>query len=621
MSYNIKDFVEQNWSVKYIYLILTCLLSVQVDSNAQNLVPNPSFEEIIECPYHLHDMRSLKDWFILPEHEGSANQFHSCATEERQQVPENAWGYQHPATGEGYIGFIQYWVQWPEYREYTYVKLDTVLSEGTTYTVSLKYSLPNESKYASNHFGIYFTDTVEHSAEYEGPFSRTPHLSTSSFMTDTSGWNPLEWHYTAQGFEQYMLIGSFLSDSVIPLIQVLGDSIAQTYSGCCYAYLYIDDVSITPCTDIQVDLGNDTSFCHNVPYLLDASVPNGQYTWQDGTTNSTFLATESGIYQIEVLVDGCIVKDSIAITYYSDDLLHIGGDSTFCTGDSVELDAEFPAAIAYEWSVGSTHPNLIVQTPGQYWVTVDVGECSIFDTINVTQMDPPDLDLGADTFLCDGTSWLIDLHIPNASYTWQDSSSFSSYNITHSGTYWVHVVQAVCEVTDSISIIYLDPPTIDLGPDTILCKDTPYLLDATNPMANYYWQDMSTQPTYEVFQSGTYSVSVDRCGVVSDTVEVQYGNCNCKLFMPTIFTPNQDGRNDKLKPMFNCDIHRNGLEDYAFRVYNRWGEKVFATSFVEDEWDGTSEGITLETSVFTYVVSYQFGEIEHAITGVILLLR
>lgn len=77
---------------------------------------------------------------------------------------------------------------------------------------------------------------------------------------------------------------------------------------------------------------------------------------------------------------------------------------------------------------------------------------------------------------------------------------------------------------DNFSIISNSPP-INLGNDTTLCQGGTLTLDATTSNATYLWQDNSTNPVFNVTQSGTYWVEVTTgCGVVSDTIKVDYFN-------------------------------------------------------------------------------------------------
>ncbi|MEQ9404475.1 MAG: gliding motility-associated C-terminal domain-containing protein [Cyclobacteriaceae bacterium] len=64
---------------------------------------------------------------------------------------------------------------------------------------------------------------------------------------------------------------------------------------------------------------------------------------------------------------------------------------------------------------------------------------------------------------------------------------------------------------------------LELGADTIICNQSPLLLDATYESSSYRWQDGSIESTLQVTQTGTYWVHVENsCGIVSDTIRVEY---------------------------------------------------------------------------------------------------
>lgn len=73
---------------------------------------------------------------------------------------------------------------------------------------------------------------------------------------------------------------------------------------------------------------------------------------------------------------------------------------------------------------------------------------------------------------------------------------------------------------DSILFQLPSPPTLDLGPDVILCVDSTVVFDAGAGFYKYLWQDGSTSKTFFASQSGYYWVEVtDSCGFTQhDTV-------------------------------------------------------------------------------------------------------
>lgn len=77
-------------------------------------------------------------------------------------------------------------------------------------------------------------------------------------------------------------------------------------------------------------------------------------------------------------------------------------------------------------------------------------------------------------------------------------------------TYTITIYDAFgCSYDTTLNITVINTPTVDLGPDTILCAGTIYTLDAGNPFANsYLWSTGAVSPTVQVNQTGTYYVEV-----------------------------------------------------------------------------------------------------------------
>jgi hypothetical protein len=82
----------------------------------------------------------------------------------------------------------------------------------------------------------------------------------------------------------------------------------------------------------------------------------------------------------------------------------LGRDTALCPGATVLLKA-LPslAGATYRWQDGSTSPTLLAQRPGWYWVEVtNAAGCSQRDSLHVSALPLPAVDLGPDTVLCVG---------------------------------------------------------------------------------------------------------------------------------------------------------------------------------------------------------------------------
>jgi gliding motility-associated-like protein len=92
-----------------------------------------------------------------------------------------------------------------------------------------------------------------------------------------------------------------------------------------------------------------------------------------------------------------------------------------------------------------------------------------------------------------------------------------------------------------------------------------------------------------------------------------------ELIIPNAFTPNDDGLNDEfniLNPIF--------FPVFSFRIFNRWGQEVFATSDVLKGWDGTYDSINQEIGMYVWMIIYEKANEpgkQYILRGTVTLLR
>ncbi|MCO6494163.1 MAG: T9SS type A sorting domain-containing protein, partial [Bacteroidetes bacterium] len=210
-----------------------------------------------------------------------------------------------------------------------------------------------------------------------------------------------------------------------------------------------DTIQITE-SDLELDLGNDTIFCHNTFIHLDAKNIGSTYTWSDGSANQTFTANQTGQYWVNVYKDRCMISDSIQITE-SDLELDLGNDTIFCHNTFIHLDAKNIGS-TYTWSDGSANQTFTANQTGKYWVNVYKDRCMISDSIQITESDL-ELDLGNDTTFCEGLSLMLNAHNTGAAYLWSTNQASQTINVNQTGNYWVRVSKDGCYITDTIDII------------------------------------------------------------------------------------------------------------------------------------------------------------------------
>ncbi len=292
----------------------------------------------------------------------------------------------------------------------------------------------------------------------------------------------------------------------------------------------IDDSGLLVEAATDTAVGGDTLIiCDGemVDLLADWD-PSLDFLWSTGETTNEITVTESGTYWVNVMVGGDCVVFSDTVTIILDDaFFDLGPDLTICDGADVLLDPGFFDGATYEWQDGSTDQTFLAGADGLYWVTVDAEFCSHTDSINVL-FDVLEVDLGADTSLCEGELLVLDAENPGATYEWNDGSTDQTLTVTESGSYWVLVDNGICENPDTIDVTY-SSVLVDLGDDTTLCAAASLLLDA-GPGFSYLWNDGATTQTITVTIADTYSVTITD-GVCSsfDEIEVDFSTPVCNF--------------------------------------------------------------------------------------------
>src|SRR5688500_1986363 len=127
--------------------------------DAQNLVLNGGFNQMIGCPTALSMIDSTAFW-TNPTINGTPDYFHQCGNPFFAGVPVNGLGYQQPFNGEGYAGVHRWQQGLINYREYLHGELATPLVAGQCYYFEMYISLANFSEYNSPDIGVLFSDTM-----------------------------------------------------------------------------------------------------------------------------------------------------------------------------------------------------------------------------------------------------------------------------------------------------------------------------------------------------------------------------------------------------------------------------------------------------------------------------
>lgn len=289
-----------------------------------------------------------------------------------------------------------------------------------------------------------------------------------------------------------------------------------TLNGCTVS----DSIAIEERPVPTIDLGTDTFICKGDSLILDATYTGATYQWNDLTNDSTLTIKTGGDYWVDVTLNGCTVSDSISVDERPFPTVNLGTDTFICTGDSLILDATYMGA-TYQWNDMTMNSTQTVKTGGDYWVTLSLKGCSYSDTVAVEERPVPSVELGNDSFFCGNDSILLDATYTMATYLWNDMTTNASLWARSTGTYSVEVILNACTYKDTVSITQRSLPVVDLGRDTTICSNENLVLNANLAGASYQWNDMSTNPTLAVGQTGLYwvEVTLNQCKS-SDSISV-----------------------------------------------------------------------------------------------------
>ena len=91
--------------------------------------------------------------------------------------------------------------------------------------------------------------------------------------------------------------------------------------------------------------------------------------------------------------------------------------------------------------------------------------------------------------------------------------------------------------------------------------------------------------------------------------------------MPNIFTPNGDAKNNRFKPVFPNESQE--INEWNLKIFNRWGQVIFASTNVSNAWDGSENGAQSPEGVYYFTLIYKLEctESEQTFQGSVELLR
>ena len=304
--------------------------------------------------------------------------------------------------------------------------------------------------------------------------------------------------------------------------------------------------------------------------------------------------------------------------------------------DSVAISWNFPGMVGGTYTLHITERTPWGCTGEEYTQDIVVNTSEIF--IPITSFTDVKDNL---INLCSGSTFELEVQLKDGSRKFVSSQSgwldlnepFTPTRIiSQAGTFTVKVVDNLSACSyDTVKVIKHDLPKVSLGDDIELCLNNTATITPTVDKGTVYTWYLDGAPTWNSplsFTVGKAPAEVvltvaDSYGCTgADTLQVK--TCSISsLRIPSAFTPNGDGMNDRwVIPDF---LDKFQVQNLSIDVYNRWGKRVYSFkpgSYDESKmWDGKdSGGARLPVDSYHYIIRFEYDGQRTVLRGPVTIL-
>ena len=340
-----------------------------------------------------------------------------------------------------------------------------------------------------------------------------------------------------------------------------------------------------------------------------------------GTWNPTVVNDQtSGTYTFTPTAGQCATTTSFTVTVTPNTLptFSFGTALTICAGGAVPvLPATSANGINGTWNPATVDN----QTSGVYTFTpvTQPGECIsiVRFTVTVNPVLTPTFSFGTSQTICNGASvpalpatsdngiagvWnpAVVSNQVSGVYTFTTNAG----QCATGGTSFTVTVPAVATVNAASDTTVTDGATIPTFSPSGTPGGVNFTWTNSNPAIGLAASGSGTVPSFTAINKGNTPVSatitvtpmVDGCAGTSTTYVITVNPLDKELFVPNVFTPNGDGKNDQLF------VYGNYIERLDMRIFNQWGEHIYTINSRTQGWDGTYKGKAQPVGVYVYAL-------------------
>jgi len=310
----------------------------------------------------------------------------------------------------------------------------------------------------------------------------------------------------------------------------------------------IDDIKIFDCafTSVQVDsiflgqtlysafdtLSVDTTLClgDTLFFNLDGS-SNIDYLWDNGSVDTLRSLTNPGVYTLSQSRGGDTLLDTIRLSFstpYSPTFL----DTSFCSGDTINLDYSALNVDSLVWFDGSTNRQRSFNTAGTFTFYIYQEYCGVTrDSITIS-LDTVLSPISQDTSSCQNSVLIGARSESYLTYLWSSGQGTPNIQVNQSGIYTVRVSGACNSVIDTFRVELPVLLPVQSPADTLfICSnnDSVQIGISIDPNLFFIWSNSANNTLQWISQAGEYSLQVfNNC----DTIENHYTILNESLIRP-----------------------------------------------------------------------------------------
>ncbi len=286
--------------------------------------------------------------------------------------------------------------------------------------------------------------------------------------------------------------------------------------------------------------------------------------------------------------------------------LNLLQDTTYiCAGDSFLLkfpDDQFSKTATYNWQTPKSiivhSKQLYIKHQGLHIIKIFDERKIVTDTTYLEVIDKPRIKI-RDTIIC-GNPIIIPLKNNKYKYICSNGEiSNRQIKIEKPGIYWIKIDNKGCYAIDTFKVKSVNFAVPNFGKELLICENdySKTLSVKAPPETELYWNTGANTPNISINKEGTYWIkSISKnCGIKTDSVIVKYKNCDCDIYIPNSFTPNDDDRNDLFYPVFQCEYSY-----YLITIMDRWGNTVYTSNNINGKWDGKFKNNLCPDDVYVY---------------------